>query len=76
MENYVQLLIYLAGPAIIGIVSAIIAQYREFYQFKLHVAENYLKKSDIEELKMDSKEMKKMIYQIAGKVGVGSPEER
>lgn len=75
MDTYTQLLVYLAAPAIIGIVTALIALWREFYQHKLHVAEHYVKKDDLSELKEDSKEMKKVMYQIAGKVGVRLDKE-
>lgn len=71
MENaYIQLLIYLAGPAILGMVGAIIKLWRDFTDHKLHVAENYVKKEDMQEIKQDTKEMKGIIYQIAAKIGV------
>lgn len=69
-QAYVQLLLYLAAPAILGIVGAIIKIWIDFTAYKLHVSENYVKRADLHEIKEDTKEMKSVIYQIAGKVGV------
>lgn len=70
MDSYQQLLLYLAGPSIIGLVTAIIFLWREITAYKLHVAETYVKKGDLNELKKDVREMKGVIYDVASKLGV------
>jgi hypothetical protein len=70
LDQYTQLLIYLAGPAIVGIVGALIKLWRDFVDYKLHVAERYVKKEDIHELTQDTKEMKGVLYQVAAKLGI------
>lgn len=70
MDSYQQLLLYLAGPAIVGLVTAVVFLWREFASYKLHIAENYVKKGDLEEMKRDVRDMKSVVYEIAAKVGV------
>lgn len=70
MEQYLQLLIYLAGPAIIALVTCIWKLWSDFNAFKLYVAENYVKQKVIETLTNDTREMKLILYEIAAKVGV------
>jgi len=70
LTPYTQLLIYLAGPAIIGLVTALIYLWREFTAYKLYIAENYVKQEAIHGIQRDMREMKGVLYQIAAKVGV------
>jgi hypothetical protein len=70
VDEYLKLLTYLAGPAIVSMVGAIVTLWRELSRHKLHVAENYLKKTDIEQLQTDVRETRDIVHQIAGKLGV------
>lgn len=70
MEAYLQLLIYLAGPAIIALVGCIWKMWSDFNNFKLHVAENYVKQRVLEDVNRTMTEMKALLYEIAAKVGV------
>ncbi len=70
MEVYVQLLIYLAPPAILGLIAWIWALWISHYKHKLHVAENYVKKDTVDEIKDELRSLTKMLWRIAGKLGI------
>lgn len=70
LEAYVQLLVYLAGPAVIALITVVVYIWRDFTSYKLYVAENYVKQQVLREMQNDMKEMKNVLYQIAAKVGV------
>lgn len=74
-DAYVQLLIYLAAPLILLLIGGVIALWKDVQNHKLHVSENYTKKTDIDKVKEDTDEMKKLMYAIAGKVGVAFSKE-
>lgn len=67
---YLNLLVYLAGPAIVGLVTAVVFLWRDLTNLKIHVAENYVKQKALGDLQKDTEEMKSIMYQIAAKVGV------
>jgi hypothetical protein len=43
--------------------------------YKLHVAENYLKKDGIEDLNREVRGLRSVVYRIAGKMGIPISEE-
>lgn len=43
---------------------------KELHDFKLHVAENYLKKEGLVEVKAEIKEVRDVVFSIAAKLGV------
>lgn len=67
---YIQLLLYLAGPAVIAAITGIIYLWRDFTAYKLYIAENYVKQEALKAMQNDMREMKNVLYQIAAKVGV------
>jgi hypothetical protein len=67
---YIQLLLWLAGPAVVALVASNFRLWVLFTNYKLYVAEHYTKKTDLQPLQRDVREMKGLIYQIAAKVGV------
>jgi hypothetical protein len=67
---YIQLLLYLAGPAILGVIAGVLYIWRDFTAYKLYIAENYVKQEAINSIQRDMREMKSVLYQIAAKVGV------
>ena len=75
MEVYVQLLIYLAAPAIIALIAWVGSQQVAIHNLKLHVAEQYIKKDDVADIKKDLKTMTKMMYRVSGKLGLPMSED-
>jgi hypothetical protein len=70
VDNYLQLLLYIAPIAIIGLIGWIWALWISHYKHKLHVAENYVKKEATDEIKEELKSLTKMLWRIAGKIGI------
>lgn len=70
MEVYIQLLIYLAPLAIVGIVTWVWLLWTAHHNLKLHIAEHYIKKADLHELKKDIRNLTNLSYRIAGKLGL------
>lgn len=65
-----QILVYLIGAAIVGIVVALITLWREFAAHKLHVAEVYMNSHDVDEIKRDLRELRDVVFKIAVKMDV------
>lgn len=71
MESQIsQVIVYLIGAAIVGIVVALITLWREFAAHKLHVAEVYMNSHDVDEIKRDLRELRDIVWKIAAKMEV------
>jgi len=71
MESQIsQVIVYLIGAAIVGIVVALITLWREFAAHKLHVAEVYMNSHDVDEIKRDLRELRDVVFKIAVKMDV------
>lgn len=65
-----DLIVYLCGAAIVGLVVAVITLWREFAAHKLHVAEVYMNSNDVEDMKRDLRELRDVVFKIAVKMDV------
>lgn len=65
-----DLLVYLCGAAIVGIVVALVSLWREFAAHKLHVAEVYMNSHDVDEIKNELRALRDVVYKIAVKMDV------
>lgn len=70
MDAYTQLLIYLAGPAIVGLVTAVIFLYKDINALRLHIAENYAKQATLTDIQEKVSDTRDIVLEIASKVGV------
>ena len=71
MEAHIsQIIVYLIGAAVVGIVVALITLWREFAAHKLHVAEVYMNSHDVDEIKRDLRELRDVVFKIAVKMDV------
>lgn len=70
MDAYTQLLNYLAGPAIVGLITWVFFIQRELNDLKIHIANSYLKTTAVDDIRTDIKDLSKVVYEIAGKLGV------
>ncbi len=70
MEIYIQLLIYLAPVAIVGLISWVWLLWVSHYKHKLHVAETYVKKDTVDDIKEELRSHTRMLWRIAGKLGI------
>jgi hypothetical protein len=70
MDAYNQLLNYLAGPAIVGLITWVFFLQHDLNDFKIQVANTYLKNTAVDDIRADIKELSKVVYEIAGKLGV------
>lgn len=71
MNNGLQdLIVYLCGAAIVGLVVAVITLWREFAAHRLHVAEAYMNNHDVNEIKDELKHLRDVVYKIAVKMDV------
>ena len=71
MEAHIsQIIVYLIGTAVVGIVVALITLWREFAAHKLHVAEVYMNSHDVDEIKRDLRELRDVVFKIAVKMDV------
>jgi len=66
-DGIVQLLI---GTALIALVTDHFRLRAEVNSFRLHVAEYYLKREGLQEVKDEVKEIRNVVFGIAGKLGV------
>lgn len=69
-DGLASVLVTLAAAAIVGLVGGLIHIWRDHYAHKLHVAENYLKRDGIIELKDEVKSLRGVVFRIAGKMGI------
>jgi hypothetical protein len=65
-----DLIVYLCGAAIVGLVVAVITLWREFAAHRLHVAEVYMNSHDVDEMKRDLRELRDVVFKIAVKMDV------
>lgn len=65
-----QILVYLIGVAIVGLVAALAKLWHDFYAHKLHVAEQYMNSQDAEEIKQDLRALRDVVYRVANKLEV------
>lgn len=70
MDTYVQLLLYLAPLAIVALITWVWLLWISHYKHKLYVAENYVKKEATDEIKKELQLLTKMLWRIAGKIGI------
>jgi hypothetical protein len=70
MEPFQQLLLYLAGPAIIGQTCWIWALWSSHNNLRLNVAENYIKKDELASVQRELRTLTGLMYKIAGRLGV------
>jgi hypothetical protein len=71
-----SLIVYLCGAAIVGVVTALIALWREFSAHKLHVAEMYMNKAAADEIKAEIKELRYVLWRVADKLEVPVTKEK
>lgn len=73
-EAFNAILMGLAGTFVAGFVgwtvTIVLNTRADLSTFKLHVSETYLKKEDIASIKEDLKEFSRVLYEIAGKLGI------
>lgn len=70
MDAYTQLLVYLAGPAIVGLVTSVIFLYKEISALKLHIAENYAKQTTLTDIQEKVSDTRDIVVELAAKLGV------
>ncbi len=73
-DNFTTFVIGLAGIGVAGFVAwtigMIIRVRTDVSSLRLYVAENFMKKDDIAEIKRDVRELSHVIFEIAGKLGI------
>lgn len=73
-DVFTTFVIGLAGVGVAGFVAwtigMIIKLRSEMAAFRLHVSEAYIKRDDLNELKSDVKNLTRVIFSIAGKLGI------
>ncbi len=73
-DPFSTFVISLAGVGVAGFVAwtigMIIRVRTDVASLRLHVAENFMKKDDIDDLKRDVRELSHVIFEIAGKLGI------
>lgn len=70
MNGLQDLIVYLSGAAIVGLVAGFIALSRELSSYKTHVAETYVKAGTLDEIKYDVRQLRDAVFQIAQKLEV------
>jgi len=71
-----QILVYLIGAFVLGLVAALAKLWHDFYAHKLHVAERYMNSEDAEEIKQDLRALRDVVYRVADKLEVPVFSER
>lgn len=78
MDEFTKYLLTAAAPATIGFigwcVNSIVRLRSDVATLRLHVAENYPKVQDINDIKGQLQELGKVTYLIAGKLGISIKE--
>lgn len=78
-DNFTTFVIGLAGIGVAGFVAwtigMVIRIRADVSSLRLHVAENYMKKDGLEEMKRDVRELSHVIFTIAGKLGISVRKE-
>lgn len=71
MEGHItDLLLYLIGAAVVGLVGSVAKLWHDFNAHRLHSAETYLSNGDVEEIKQDIRSLRDVVYRIAIKMEV------
>lgn len=65
-----QLLTYLIGAAVVGLVTTVTRLWREHNDLKLKLSEYYLKKDELNEIKDEVREIRDVVFRIALKMDV------
>lgn len=65
-----DLIIYLSGAAIVGLVGGFFHLSRDLSSYKTHVAETYVKAGTLDEIKHDVRQLRDAVFQIANKLEV------
>jgi hypothetical protein len=66
MESQIsQVIVYLIGASIVGLVAAVAKLWHDFNAHRLHSAETYISNGDIEEIKQDIRALRDVVYRIA-----------
>lgn len=65
-----QVLVYLIGSAVVGVVGALWVLWREFSAYQRHVAENYVNAKGVDKMEKDIRELRDAIFMIAAKLEV------
>src|SRR3989304_469399 len=78
-DNFTAFVIGLAGVGVAGFVAwtvgMIIRARADIAALKLHVSEYYMKKDDLGEMKRDVRELRHVVFEIAGKLGIPVRQE-
>ncbi|GAA0696438.1 hypothetical protein ISN75_06895 [Dyella marensis] len=73
-DNFTNVLLSVAGAGIIGFVAwtvKSIAHLRADHDaYRLHVAEQYIKKDDLDDVKKELRGLRDLTIEIAGKLGI------
>lgn len=76
-DEYSRLLYWLAGAAIVGLVGwvgrvqkQVYDVARELQEYKLHVAETYMRKGPLDELREEVHALRLIVYEIAVKLDI------
>src|SRR5690606_5165652 len=71
LDSYVaQLLLYLLGAGVVGLVGAVWKLYHDFNAYKLEVAREFVRDGALDEIKDELKSMREVIYRMAIKLEV------
>lgn len=71
MESQIsQIVVYLIGAAVVGLVAALAKLYHDFNAHKLHIAESYMANSDVDEIKQEIRALRDVVYRVALKMDV------
>lgn len=71
MESQIsQILVYLIGAAVVGLVAALAKLYHDFNDHKLHVAREYMANSDVDEIKQEIRALRDVVYRVALKMEI------
>lgn len=76
MSEYMTLLAYLAGPAIVGLIVWVWLLWKSHMDYKVYVADNYVQKADtaqtdtkMAKIEHTLEEILKIVYELKGASG-------
>lgn len=73
-DSFPGFVLGIASIVVVGgggwVIRAVIRNRNDLDQFRLEVSERYIKKDELAEVKMEMRDMSKVLYEIAGKLGV------
>lgn len=71
MESHIaDIIVYLVGAAVVGLVAAVGKLWHDFNTHRLHVAESYMANSDVDEIKQELRALRDVVYRVALKMEV------